>query len=160
MIFARRSPIIFSIMVFLLTSSLVLSSSAYALEVLKTKEGSFLVRKMADVSIPQTVSTPKRDPFSWAPELVRKYSKKKVEKVIDLFNTLKLSGIIWSEKMPLAVINNTLVSEGDSIENAEVRAIFNNEVLLERDNQHHSLQFKEFYELDDIVPSKRKVGNK
>jgi len=51
-----------------------------------------------------------------------------------------LSGIIYNERSPMAVINGRMVRTGDVINDARVVAIEPKSVLLERDGQHITLK--------------------
>lgn len=72
-----------------------------------------------------------RNPFQFPP-------KKEVEKT-DV-GKLNLTGIIYDETSPVAVINDIIVHEGDEIEGVKVIKIESEEVLLEEDGESYTLK--------------------
>lgn len=72
-----------------------------------------------------------RNPFQFPP-------KKEVEKT-DV-GKLNLTGIIYDETSPVAVINDIIVHEGDEIEGVKVIKIETEEVLLEEEGESYTLE--------------------
>lgn len=72
-----------------------------------------------------------RDPFRFPPK--KEIEKTDVEK-------LNLTGIIYDEGSPIAVINDEIVHEGDEIEGVKVIKIESERVLLEKDGKPYTLE--------------------
>lgn len=72
-----------------------------------------------------------RDPFQFQP-------RKAAGKVgID---RLSLTGIIYDQESPVAVINDTIVHKGEEIEGALILEIKSNSVVLEKDGKSYTLE--------------------
>lgn len=71
----------------------------------------------------------KKDPFG--PPVVTTAEKTDEE----VLSGVKLEGIIWDEKKPLAVINDKVVAAGDEVGGAKVIEIKQHEVLFDVDGQ-------------------------
>jgi len=54
----------------------------------------------------------------------------------------RLNGIVWSEDQPLAIVNDTIVGVGDTIQGAQVVEIKRREVILKYEGKVLSLKFK------------------
>lgn len=72
----------------------------------------------------------REDPFSPASE----------NYIPEIRAELNLVGIIWDAEKPLAVINDTIVSQGDVIENKKVIKITNEGVVLSEDGREYTLR--------------------
>lgn len=55
---------------------------------------------------------------------------------------LTLGGIIWDEKTPAAIINDTIVGIGDSVANKVVKQIMKDEVVLMEGEKEYRLKLK------------------
>lgn len=53
---------------------------------------------------------------------------------------LDLTGIIYDKELPVAVINDVIVHEGDTIEGAVVKEIESNSVVLEKEGKLYTLE--------------------
>lgn len=84
-----------------------------------------------------------RDPFNWGPEVVNEYLQQYQEYSVKIFKELTLSGIIWSTSRPMAIIDNTLLGEGDSINSIYVVKIDPSSVLLQKESEQYTLEFEE-----------------
>lgn len=60
----------------------------------------------------------------------------------DMISPLSLTGIIWHEKGPTAIINDMIVNEGDMIGEKRVKAITENAVILIEDGKEYILRLK------------------
>ena len=121
----------------------------WALEVVETPEGPVL----------QTTVVPEerrleqgkesaRDPFNWSQALMEKYNKKSQPAGDAIFKEFQLLGILWDNKMPVAIIDDQVLHEGDVIRGVTVRTISRNEVLLLHKNEHYTLHFSALFELE------------
>jgi hypothetical protein len=86
-----------------------------------------------------------RDPFNWPPEQIDSMQEARLKaSAIDPFTELSLSGIMWDEKRPLAIINGRVVGPGDRINMVHVEQITKETVLLEHEGKNHLLEFQPF----------------
>jgi hypothetical protein len=83
-----------------------------------------------------------RDPFNWPPEQLARLQTAARTDTPDFLSGLSLSGIIWDEKMPLAVINERMLGVGDMVAGATITAIFKETVVLEHNGAPHTLWFQ------------------
>lgn len=136
---------------------LIPTSSLSAFDKVETEEGLILVREdVKNTEIAESDGEPARNPFNWAPELIQE--RQPVESKIDerprvVFH---LSGILWDEKQPVAIIDDLLLKEGDLVKGALVREINPDEVMLEQDGEFVTLRFKELLKLDMLEFSSSK----
>lgn len=132
---------------------------AFSFEVVDTPEGQVLVQdSLPEEKKPGLPTDSERDPFNWAQVLVDQRREKSRPDPELLFKDLQLSGIFWDDKMPLAIIDDVVVRQGEIVKGAVVRTISRDEVMLERDNQYHTLRLSEMFELKsggDKTGSKR-----
>jgi len=139
----------------LLGLSLAYPCLGWSFEVVETPEGQVLLQDVRqEEKKPGLSREGERDPFNWARVLVEQHREKSRPTGESLFQGLQLSGIFADTKMPLAIIDDTVLHEGDIIKGAVVRSIARDEVLLERENEYHTLRFTELLEL------KNRGGNK
>lgn len=54
--------------------------------------------------------------------------------------TLRLTGIVWDEKSPAAIINGVLVRKGDMIDGKEVKDITRNSVTVKEGDKEYKLE--------------------
>ncbi len=83
-----------------------------------------------------------RDPFNWTPEVMAAYRAKFSEYAATVFSELNLSGIIWNAEKPMAIIDNTLLREGEKIKDIEVVLIGKNSVLLRKGTEQYTLELE------------------
>jgi hypothetical protein len=57
--------------------------------------------------------------------------------------TLHLSGIMWDEKKPAAIINDNIVSAGDEVQGKKIIKIEKDKVILQEDGQEYILRLEE-----------------
>ncbi len=96
----------------------------------------------AVAAVPAPVLVELRDPFNWPPELLAQLGTRDPEEKAFVEN-LVLSGVIWDEVRPMAVINNVLLKEGELLGDVVVRKIFKESVVVERDAAQHVLLFED-----------------
>ncbi len=82
-----------------------------------------------------------RDPFNWSAEQAGSFRKMEEYRQLEQPIDINLSGIIWDNHRPLAVLNNMIVAEGDTIDNLLVIDIYPEEVLVQQKNVLHTLKF-------------------
>ena len=83
-----------------------------------------------------------RDPFNWPPEQIARFRELDRGKRSGLFAGLNLTGIIWDQRKPLAVINGKMVGVGEWIKGAEVKKIHKESVVLRKDGANFTLEFQ------------------
>ena len=133
------------------------STTALSFESIETEEGAVLQKEDRITADDYGILTQNvRDPFNWDPLVLKKNRVQARQNNDPLFWDFQLSGILWDEKSPIAIIDETMLKEGDMVKGAVVRAIYRDEVLLEQENEYHTLRFKELYELS----SEGKSGSK
>jgi hypothetical protein len=86
--------------------------------------------------------TLKRDPFNWPAAQVAKFKSYDKKNSANFFAGLLLTGIIWDQKKPLAVINGKMLGVGDIINGAKVRKIHKESVLLQKYGTNYTLEFE------------------
>lgn len=131
---------------------MLFSPVAWSLEVVQTGDGKILIKPTTQPDSAKKVPEAVRDPFNWGSEFIDKFEPHPILKVPeDMFAGLELTAILWDDTLPLAVINNTLLQKGDSIEGASVTRIFRDKVLLEKEKQLHVLKFHEIIDLEGLL---------
>lgn len=130
--------------ILLVCSNLLVPSSVFAMKAVNGDNGKVLLlevkkeRKNVDVTGIQV-----RDPFNWSPEVVQKYKAVFDQMVADTFKGLVLSGIIFNQNIPMAIINRKLVRVGDMLGDIHVVEISRNSVVLKKGIEEHTLNFEE-----------------
>jgi hypothetical protein len=134
------------------------AGAAFGYEVIGSKDGSILLRKPVrdDRSMIVTTAQPARDPFNWAGDALVINREQSPRSDDAIFANIHLSGILFDEKMPLAIIDDSLVKEGDIISGVVVRSISQNEVVVEHEQQLHTLRFSELFSLDAVSNTTKK----
>lgn len=113
-----------------------------ALEAVETGQGRILVPSghslnRAVFSVDQDV----RDLFNWSPEIVDFYLLRQKEIDEESFAGLHLSGIVWDTEMPLTIINNQVLREGEMLADVVVKEISRDSVFLTKGTARHTLYF-------------------
>lgn len=120
------------------------TSSVYAMKEVDGDNGKVLVleekyeRNNVDVT-----GVIVRDPFNWSPEVVQKYKAVFDQMVADTFKGFVLSGIIFNQEIPMAIVDKNLVQVGDMLGDIEVLQISRNSVVLKKGVEEHTLNFEE-----------------
>lgn len=130
-------------------------------EMVETPEGLVLVREVKTRTGGQDLEALDeglRDPFTWAPAIVESQQRNQRPVLNPVFEQLVLTGILWDETFPLAIIDGTVLREGDLINGAVVRSIYQDEVLLELDNDFYNLRFSELFELEKLQIPGEQIG--
>lgn len=84
-----------------------------------------------------------RDPFNWpAGQIGKLKTAEETKSATDVFQGIVLSGIIWDDKRPLAIINGQLTAVGDKVNLTKVAEISRKEVVLEYRGARHIIQFE------------------
>jgi len=137
---------------------LLLPARVWPFEISETSEGPVLMREFSQAVLKTgDIKQRVRDPFNWPLEVADLYREKTEEKKEFKFAEMQLSGILWDAKSPFAIIDGLLLQEGESIKGVTVRSIMQNEVLLEYENEFHTLRFKNLFELGmpEVFPGKQ-----
>lgn len=141
MINSYRHLRIYTICIILLMLGL---TSAYAMRAVEGDGGKVLLleEKEERRSVLAT-GVQVRDPFNWPQEVLFQYQEKFAEYAASVFSELVLSGIIWNNEKPLAIIDNRVLSEGDQIREIMVVEINRDSVLLQKGMELYTLEFNE-----------------
>ena len=145
-------------MVFLFIGILFIAGSALGYDVVSSGDGVILARypEQAERRAAKAAGQSMRDPFNWAADAMV-ISRVQIERSDDgVFASLRLNGILFDEKMPLAIIDDSLVKEGEAVSGVVVKAIYRNEVVVEHEKQLHTLRFSELFSLDATANTTKK----
>ncbi|MBU0675387.1 MAG: general secretion pathway protein GspB [Proteobacteria bacterium] len=71
-----------------------------------------------------------RDPFNWPPDEIARREQGSAESIESFWQTFTLNGILWTERLPVAVINNRELHLGDSLNGAVIQEITPDTVIL------------------------------
>ncbi len=93
-----------------------------------------------------------RDPFNWPPEQIARFKALHEERTkVDPFASLTLTGVMWDQAHPLAIINDKLIGINDTINGSTVTDITKETVVLKNGNLFHTLQFRAIaFELNPV----------
>lgn len=80
-----------------------------------------------------------RDPFNWSREQISFFKSQEPREKSNSIGGLTLSGIIWDKNNPQAVINDHLVTKGETVGDSVVRQILKDLVVLEQNGVSHEL---------------------
>jgi hypothetical protein len=128
-----------------------LSAPGFSYEIVETPEGLVLVKEaktMAGGLGEGQFQEGARDPFTWAPAVVERQLREQRPVENKVFKQLVLTGILWDDTSPLAIIDGTVLKEGDEVRGAVIRSIYRDEVVLELDKDFYNLRFSELFELE------------
>jgi|GEM_PF-1080308 len=96
--------------------------------------------KIEAVSGPKAASAPlARDPFNWSREQISLFKSREPREKSNSIGGLTLSGIIWDKSNPQAVINDHLVTKGETVNDAVIRQILKDLVVFEQNGISHEL---------------------
>ena len=82
---------------------------------------------------------PERDPFNWSREQINRFRDQEPRVRSSSAAGLTLSGIIWDRKKPLAIINDRVVSVGDTVKGSTILEVLKDMVVFEQDGVYHTL---------------------
>lgn len=89
---------------------------------------------------PKTAGQPLgRDPFNWSREQISFFKNQEPRAKSNSIGGLTLSGIIWDKNNPQAVINDRLVTKGETVGDSVVRQILKDLVVFEQNGISHEL---------------------
>lgn len=80
-----------------------------------------------------------RDPFNWSREQISFFKNQEPRAKSNSIGGLTLSGIIWDKTNPQAVINDRLVTKGETVGDSVVRQILKDLVVVEQNGISHEL---------------------
>lgn len=86
-----------------------------------------------------TAEVPERDPFNWSREQINRFKDQEPRVRSSSVAGLTLSGIIWDRKKPLAIVNDRVVSVGDSVKGSIILEILKDMVVFEQEGIYHTL---------------------
>ncbi|HSR36477.1 MAG TPA: type II secretion system protein N [Desulfurivibrionaceae bacterium] len=86
-----------------------------------------------------TGAVPERDPFNWSREQINRFKDQEPKLRSSTVAGLTLSGIIWDRKKPLAIINDRVVSVGDTVKGSVILEILKDMVVFEQEGIYHTL---------------------
>ena len=113
-----------------------------ALEAVETGQGRILVPSDHSLNrASRSVGQDMRDLFNWSPEIIDFYMLRQKEIDEESFAGLHLSGIVWDAEMPLTIINNQVLKEGEMLTDVVVKEISRDSVFLTKGAARHTLCF-------------------
>ncbi|MBA3004807.1 MAG: hypothetical protein FP813_13325 [Desulfurivibrio sp.] len=80
-----------------------------------------------------------RDPFNWSREQISFFKSREPREKSNSIGGLTLSGIIWDKTNPQAVINDHLVTRGETVNDGVIRQILKDLVVFEQNGVSHEL---------------------
>ncbi len=80
-----------------------------------------------------------RDPFNWSREQISFFKGQEPREKSNSIGGLTLSGIIWDKNNPQAVINDRLVTKGETVGDSTIRQILKDLVIFEQNGVAHTL---------------------
>lgn len=84
-------------------------------------------------------AVPVRDPFNWSRDQINRFKDQEPKVRSSTVAGLTLSGIIWDRKKPLAIINDRVVSVGDTVKGSVILEILKDMVVFEQEGVYHTL---------------------
>ena len=84
-------------------------------------------------------AVPERDPFNWSRDQINRFKDQEPKLRSSTVAGLTLSGIIWDRKKPLAIINDRVVSVGDTVKGATILEVLKDMVVFEQEGVYHTL---------------------
>ena len=89
---------------------------------------------------PKTASQPlTRDPFNWSREQISFFKNQEPREKSNSIGGLTLSGIIWDKNNPQAVVNDRLVTKGETVGDSVIKQILKDLVVFEQNGISHEL---------------------
>lgn len=96
--------------------------------------------KIEAVLGPKAASQPlERDPFNWSREQIALFKGREPREKSNSLGGLTLSGIIWDKNKPQAVINDRLVTKGETVNGVVIQQVLKDLVIFEQDGVSHEL---------------------
>lgn len=86
-----------------------------------------------------SASAPLRDPFNWSREQINFFKSQTPREASNSIAGLTLTGILWDDKKPLAVINNAIVGKGDTINDTTILEVRRELVTIEQAGIRYTL---------------------
>ena len=80
-----------------------------------------------------------RDPFNWSREQISFFKSQEPREKSNSIGGLTLSGIIWDKNNPQAVINDHLVTRGETVGDSVIKQILKDLVVFEQNGISHEL---------------------
>ena len=80
-----------------------------------------------------------RDPFNWSREQISFFKSQEPREKSNSIGGLTLSGIIWDKNNPQAVVNDHLVTKGETVGDSVIKQILKDLVVFEQNGVSHEL---------------------
>jgi hypothetical protein len=80
-----------------------------------------------------------RDPFNWSREQISFFKNQEPREKSNSIGGLTLSGIIWDKNNPQAVVNDRLVTKGETVGDSIIKQILKDLVVFEQNGISHEL---------------------
>ena len=80
-----------------------------------------------------------RDPFNWSREQISFFKSQEPREKSNSIGGLTLSGIIWDKNNPQAVVNDRLVTKGETVGDSIIKQILKDLVVFEQNGVSHEL---------------------
>ena len=80
-----------------------------------------------------------RDPFNWSREQISFFKSQEPREKSNSIGGLTLSGIIWDKNTPQAVVNDRLVTKGETVGDSVIKQILKDLVIFEQNGISHEL---------------------
>ena len=80
-----------------------------------------------------------RDPFNWSREQISFFKSQEPREKSNSIGGLTLSGIIWDKTNPQAVVNDRLVTKGETVGDSVIKQILKDLVVFEQNGISHEL---------------------
>jgi hypothetical protein len=96
--------------------------------------------KIEAVQGPTATGQPlERDPFNWSRAQIALFKSREPREKSNSLGGLTLSGIIWDKIKPQAVINDRLVTKGETVNGVVILQVLKDLVIFEQDGISHEL---------------------
>ena len=104
------------------------------------QQAEFLILPAAPRQQVQERSSLARDPFNWGREQQRRLVEEE-KAAADPFTDVSLQAILWTPDHPQAMLNKTMVQEGDMVDGIQVVTIARDHIRLRKQKKSHTIYF-------------------
>lgn len=141
--FSKKPDILWAAHWLLLVLLIIVPTSSLADDILNTR----IIRadRLPATNIGEYSIIPARNPFAWPHEQLQIFEGEDGALKKDPFADFTLNAIIWTEKEPVAIINNKTLHRGDTIEGVWIRDIDKKSVTIENRRTSRKLLFPDPY---------------
>lgn len=99
-------------------------------------------------------TAPGRDPFNWSREQINYFKSRSPREASNSIAGLTLTGILWDDKKPLAIINNAIAGVGDTVNDSVIKEVRRDLVIIEQAGIRYTLWLEPV--LTKMAPGKPK----